>query len=210
MRKNSMVWIRAIGLILMLVLLVSSVSCGQKVNENGSLDLMNMDLTKYITLGDYRATAYDITVKAVTEADEEIQRLLLETAQKQGIAVKILAYDVPYPLLDGGMLTLSAPLYEKRSSQPAFSMLLSFGKQSVCYHASGFDEFAENAGVSHTCGAEYLLLGGHGPVPHSSIGLSCDKESVLVISDSALLPLLTLPPAQRRVIAPAKYFFVME
>ena len=71
MRKNSMVWIRAIGLILMLVLLVSSVSCGQKVNENGSLDLMNMDLTKYITLGDYRATAYDITVKAVTEADVE-------------------------------------------------------------------------------------------------------------------------------------------
>ena len=71
MKKRNFVLIRAIGLVLTLILLVSAVSCGQKLNENGSLDLMNMDLTKYITLGDYRATAYELSVQAVTEADVE-------------------------------------------------------------------------------------------------------------------------------------------
>ncbi len=71
MKKKFLVTIRAIGLVLTLLLSVLAVSCGQKVNENGSLDLLHMDLTPYITLGDYRALPYELSVKTVTDADVE-------------------------------------------------------------------------------------------------------------------------------------------
>lgn len=72
MRKRTFLPMRGIGLLLVLAMLVAAMSaCGQPMNENGTLDLLNMDLTKYITLGDYRATAYELSVKPVTEADVE-------------------------------------------------------------------------------------------------------------------------------------------
>ncbi len=59
-------------LVLALVLsLAALVSCGEKVKENGSLDLLNMDLTPYIELGDYRSLPFELEIKKVTEADVE-------------------------------------------------------------------------------------------------------------------------------------------
>lgn len=72
MTRKIFVPLRAVGLVLLLTLLLAAVvSCGQRINEDGSLDLLHMDLEKYITLGDYRATAYELQVKKVTEADVE-------------------------------------------------------------------------------------------------------------------------------------------
>lgn len=71
MKKKMLASIRALGLFLALILLISAFASCAKVNENGSLDLLHMDMTKYITLGDYRATPYEFEVKKVTDADVE-------------------------------------------------------------------------------------------------------------------------------------------
>ncbi len=69
MNRKTYVPIRAIGLILTLIMLVAAFTACVKTNEDGTLDLLHMDLTPYITLGDYRATPYELEVKKVTDED---------------------------------------------------------------------------------------------------------------------------------------------
>ena len=71
MKKTYFASMRVMGWLLLLSLLLAALASCAKVNENGSLDLLNMDMTKYITLGDYRATPYELEVKKVTDADVE-------------------------------------------------------------------------------------------------------------------------------------------
>ena len=147
--------------------------------------------------------------QALSEQDMAIQKQLLAMAQKRGIKVNVFLHQLPVGIFEKGEFALSYPLYEKRSVQPTFSFLLSYGKQSVCYHAASFDEFSANAGQIHTCTADRVIVGAHGPVVHAEIRIE-NQAATLVIAEPALLPYVELLPERRRVIAQGRYFFVME
>ena len=69
MRKYG--FVRMAAVLLSVLLLCSLVGCGEKVRSNGSLDMTQMNLEKYIDLGDYRSVPLELQIKRVT--DEEVE-----------------------------------------------------------------------------------------------------------------------------------------
>jgi len=103
--KRFLTFGRVCALALALVLCLSAlISCGEKTKKDGTLDLLHMDLTPYITLSDYRALSYELTVKRVTEADvdnavEEFKASLSEYEDLAGATVERATIENDYLLI---------------------------------------------------------------------------------------------------------------
>ena len=70
MKKTSFLGFRTLGFAFVMVLVLSMfVGCGEKVKEDGSLDLPNMNLKPYIDLGEYKGVPISYEIKRVTEED---------------------------------------------------------------------------------------------------------------------------------------------
>ena len=113
-------------------------------------------------------------------------------------------------LFEKGTITLGAPLYEKRSSQPSFSLSVAYGEQTLCYHAASFDEFARNAQHPHNCAPDHLILGSHGPIPRTELVQTPPSHTTVIVGSKTQLSLLSLPPNTYRVILPTRYQAVLE
>lgn len=72
MKKRVFAPVRVFVLLLLAAMCLSAfTSCGEKVLENGKLDLLNMDMSRYIELGDYSSLSYTLEIAPVTESDVE-------------------------------------------------------------------------------------------------------------------------------------------
>ncbi|MBE6691329.1 MAG: ComEC/Rec2 family competence protein [Ruminococcaceae bacterium] len=126
----------------------------------------------------------------LSESDREVLPQLLEIAANEDIAVTVYDYEVPLTVFDSGTVTLSWPLYTKRSVEPALQMMITYGEESICYQSAAYAEYAALYGLTASSSAtECLLLGGHGPRPHREIEVALStvpQEIVLSSADVAL------------------------
>lgn len=118
----------------------------------------------------------------LNEAERDVFDALCAAAEERGITVTIFPHGQPVSLA-GGTVLLSYPLYENRSTHPAFYLKIEKEDARVCYESGAYEEFARHAGAAIPNEARVLILGAHGPVPHEAapIGGSAD---VVVIGDA--------------------------
>lgn len=126
-----------------------------------------------------------------TAAETEIMTELLSVAARKGVAVTVYDYDVPLTVFNVGTLTLSVPLYESRSVEAALDLRISYAQTSLTYQSDAYSEYVRNAGTeSRRIADDYLILGGHGPVPHGEVAPTLEilpREIVIAGEDAFLL-----------------------
>lgn len=130
-----------------------------------------------------------------TREEGEILSALTALAAQQKISLRVFAPNEPLSTSFGVVLTRGELYFETRSTQPAFSLSLSYGERILCYHTAALSEFLRNTGGTHNCTATTLLLGAHGPVPHAPVELPEGEAlgEVLVGSEQALKHLAMRP-----------------
>lgn len=117
-----------------------------------------------------------------TEADEAVLASLREVAEELCISLTVFPRETALPAFGAGTLTLSAPLYEKRSTQPAFRLQIVYGDGALCYESAAYSEFARHAGhTSVTAAATLYVPGSHGPLPKESILPAQPHEGALTV-----------------------------
>ncbi len=123
-----------------------------------------------------------------TQNEREILAQLLEIAQKRDLTVTVYDHDRALSVFEYGTLTLQAPLYYARSTEPAFSLDVTFAGKTLCYHTAALSEYLRGQEKTHSCRATHLILGAHGPVPHATVEIPQVETltSVLVGSEKAL------------------------
>ena len=110
------------------LLMMSLASCGEKVREDGSLDLLHMDLSPYIELGDYRSLTFSLAVKKVTDADvenavDEFKAGLSEYEDLAGKTVERATVDNDYLLISYVGTIDGDVVDESPSSAPQYLLL---------------------------------------------------------------------------------------
>ncbi len=146
------------------------------------------------------------------EVDTEILAELLLIAAREEIAVTVYAHDAPLTVFGAGTLTVSKPLLEKRSVEPALDLRLSFGEASLTYQSAAYSEYARNANLSaRKIADDVLILGGHGPVPHAEVKPCLGAlPRELVISNIDTLLLCAALPETDYVLFPELRIYRLE
>ena len=121
------------------------------------------------------------------EEDAVLQKQLIAAAEKYRAQVLCYTYDTALSLFDLGEITLSAPLYQKRSVEPIISLTVTVGESRLQYDSAARSEYlrakAEEMPVIDT---SYYIIGAHGPIPHAEISFtSSQSTAVLIASDKA-------------------------
>jgi hypothetical protein len=144
------------------------------------------------------------------EAEQSIFKDLLLVALQQDIPVSLYDENDVLSVFDTGELLLSKRYYRSRSTEPAFSLSLSYRDTAICYHTASYEEYLNANGAKHACEAEHLILGAHGPVPKREADLSDSAAKSILVADSAHLPLFKLAAQARKILAPPLYHYEME
>lgn len=139
--------------------------------------------------------AQDVYVHALwlpqpqTKEEKSILLQILEIAQGHALSVTVFDHEQALTVFERGTLMLQTPLYHSRSSEPAFSLSVTYGTSTLCYHTAALSEYLRAKGEEHTCNATHLVLGAHGPVPHDTVQIPQNDTltTVLIGSEKALL-----------------------
>ena len=187
--------------------------------EHGATEAQTLMLTHYHARMTAAVSRFSQSVivrelwlpEPVTEADGEIFADLYAIAQKRGLAVRVYAYDTALSIFEDGEISVSYPLYEARSTQPAQAIGARFGDTAVCYHTAALSEFARHADVTHDCNADALILGAHGPVPHESVTLPDDARlSEVLVGSEQITRLLDMRAGLRYEFYAETYDFILK
>ena len=124
-----------------------------------------------------------------SERDREAHDAILQSAAAAGIPIEYYALGEAVSVGRGGTLCLETALYQERSVEPAMRLSLSFAERTVCYQSAALGEYADALSFALSpVDAQYLILGGHGPVPHETIRLELSQtvEEVVISDERAL------------------------
>jgi len=129
------------------------------------------------------------------EKEVSIFLALCERAAQANIPVTVYDYEEALTVFESGTVTLSAPLYQKRSVEPALRLQVTFGKDTLCYQSAAYGEYADQLEYEALpVEARYLILGGHGPVPHREIAApTATVPEEIVISNATVATQYTYP-----------------
>ena len=142
------------------------------------------------------------------EQDTDILERLCLVAAEEGVAVQVYAHEQPISVYNGGTLTLSTPLYQKRSVEPALLLRISYKESSVCYQSGAYSEYAQELPDS---AADHLILGGHGPIPHKEILTAASvTPSEVILSSEKIAANYTYPFDTVYRTPDDTVFFVLE
>ena len=127
------------------------------------------------TLKRYLKTTFvdEILLPEPQNENEESLYLSVESvASREKVSLRTFSYNASEDLLHDVRFVLFAPLYEKRSTQPALALNLWFHQNSLRYECGAYREFLHDAGygISGTP-HDVFLLGTHGPRPHAEISV---------------------------------------
>ena len=148
-----------------------------------------------------------------TTEDEEILASLSAVAEELDIALTVFPRKVTLRVFEEGTLTLSAPLYEKRSTQPAFRLLVSYGDDALLYESAAYSEFKRHAGSENTpIAATIYIPGSHGPVPKENIYLETvpNLPLTVLVPNAAVATYTPWRAALHYVYFPSNYRFVLD
>ena len=145
------------------------------------------------------------------DSEKEILSDLLEIAIEKGLSVTIYEHETPLTVFETGEIRLQKPLWHSRSTEPAFSLRVSFGQEVICYHTAALSEYLRAKKQSHVCDATHLILGAHGPVPHGTVEVSdytglCD----VIVSNETILSFLHVREGIRYLISPNERRYVLK
>ncbi|MBQ9802409.1 MAG: ComEC/Rec2 family competence protein [Clostridia bacterium] len=126
-----------------------------------------------------------------TEEEALILEALFYQAEAAGVTVTLYDFDSALTVFGRGTLRLSTPLFEKRSVEPAFSLTLTYGEDTLYYESAALSEYHRAAGLlREPISADLYILGAHGPVPHETVEISAaDGATVLIPNATVLLHL---------------------
>lgn len=124
-----------------------------------------------------------------TDADKAILAELLALAAEKRIPVTVYSHDTLLTVFETGNISLSAPLFEKRSVEPAFAISLSFGEKTLLYQSAALSEYERLREKESRMTGDYLILGSHGPVPHEKIDPALQETPLEIVigNEKALL-----------------------
>ena len=144
------------------------------------------------------------------KAERDIFSEILAVAIKYGVRVTVYDTDTPLTVFGSGKITLSERLYTTRSVEAAFSLSLCYAEHTVCYHTASLGEYLAQQGGEHTCAATHLILGAHGPVAKQEIDISALETQSVLVADKEHLVFLKIGRAERYLLAPTSYKYVLE
>ena len=185
--------------------------------ENGACELEVLMLTHYHTkeisaLSRFfkRVVVRNLWLPApLLESDLAVYTSLCEIAEQYGVSVSQYDYGTELIVFGKGKMTLTQPIYLKRSTQGAFALEIAFGNDIACYHTAALSEFERKTGQAHSCNAELLLLGAHGPVPHEEIVITADDPQTVLIGREDMLELMLQEEDMTYLYWPEKYSMVL-
>lgn len=124
-----------------------------------------------------------------TDEDKATLASLLALAAEKGIAVTVYAHNAPLTVFDTGNVSVTEPLLEKRSAEPAIAFSISFGEKTLTYQSAARSEYERHQAVESAVTGDYLILGSHGPVPHEEIAstLQSPLKEIVIGNEKALL-----------------------
>lgn len=145
------------------------------------------------------------------EEEEEILLELLDVALAQGLNVTLYARDSALTVFESGRLSVSAPLWHSRSAEPAFSLEISFGAKTLCYHTAALSEYLRAQQQTHACRGTHLILGAHGPVPHDDIEIPMHEGLAdVALGSERALSFLQIREGLRYLLSPERYIYTLK
>ncbi len=150
------------------------------LQESGATELDVLILTHYhnehaISLSKFGKS---VMIRALwlpaptTNADLAVLQKLQRVAEALEIAVFVYQREQPLQLPGNLSLTVSEPLYEPRSTQPAFSIILENRKTAhvMQYDSAALSEYRRNASIiAEPIACDTYIIGTHGPIPHDTV-----------------------------------------
>ena len=190
----------------------SSVSFGwQAAQSLGATDLDVLLLTHYhndhaVSL---RRFTDRVKVRAVwlptptTKKDREALIRILDTMQECDTSIVFYEYENGLTVFKDGILTISTPLYEKRSTQPTVSFLLNYKETAFQYESAVLSEYRRHLSEDVSLiDVDHYFVGAHGPIPHEAIDLSFEDNCLVVIPNREILLLLDIKDNVRYHLTP--------
>ena len=146
-----------------------------------------------------------------TQEEGDIYLQLTQAAQELGVAVTLYEHDRALSVLEGGTMTLQAPLWAARSTEPAFFLNVTFGEQTLCYHTAALSEYLRKEAKAHDCTATHLVLGAHGPVPHEAVEFACTSSlSSVLLGSEKVLELVKVQEGPVYYVCPEKRTYLLK
>lgn len=146
-----------------------------------------------------------------TEQESEIFLALVEIAWSADIPVTVYEYETELIIFDGATLFVSAPLFMKRSVEPAFSLTVSFGDSALYYESAALSEYRRaGALLEGAPQAELFILGAHGPKPHEAIVPCAAPGSTVLIPNEEVLLYLEVRQDLYYVVNALQYRFLLQ
>lgn len=191
----------------------------QIMQNAGATELDVLMLTHYHTT---QTTAFSrfcrrVTIRALwlppPQSEKELQILLTLTATafEEGIAVTVYDYDTPLTVFGSGRVLVSEPLFQSRSVEPAFSLMLSGEECSVYYESAALSEYRREAKLAAPdVTADLFILGAHGPVPHDTVTLAAASDTTVLISSEEAVRRLAVREDLSYVLYPKLYRFLLQ
>lgn len=189
------------------------------VSEDGCTEIDVLCLTHYhraVKSGFARLSArvnvHRLWVPMPADAeDAEILGALYQSARAAGVEVVLYAYHEPLQIFGDGELTISAPLYETRSGEPAFSLTLTNGETSVYYESAAYGEYCRHVGYAPSAAmASLYIVGAHGPVPYERIHPSILESTTVILPTDTVIVQFLPQQTHAYVIKPQNYTTVLQ
>ena len=120
-------------------------------------------------------------------------------------------YQTPLAIFQDATLTISQPLYEARSTEPAFSLSLSFAEKSVYYESAAFSEYAIAHGIARDPREVSLyIVGAHGPVPREEIVPLITENTTVILPNDTVIAHFLPQESHTYIVAPKTYVTVLQ
>lgn len=189
------------------------------LREEGATELDVLMLTHYHKAHKTSLSRFsqNETVRALwlpsprSEEDMEILLSLVEIAWAANIPVTVYDYDKELTVFGSGTLLLTAPLFEKRSVEPALSLTVRFGESSFYYECAALSEYRREKGLeAPVVDADIFVLGAHGPRPHEAVIPCAALGSTVLIPNDEVLLNLEVREDLYYVVYPERYRFLLQ
>jgi len=159
-----------------------------------------------------RITVRELWVPApATVHDAQILQALFENATACGTSVVLYDYDTPLTVFSSATLTVSPPLFESRSSEPAFALTLSGGEQTLYYETAAYAEYCRHQSiVREPRDASLYIVGAHGPKAKEDIVSAVSGACTVILPNEDAVTHFLPHTVHEYVVYPEAYVTVLQ
>ncbi|MBQ2757735.1 MAG: hypothetical protein IJF31_04545 [Clostridia bacterium] len=159
-----------------------------------------------------RVTVRQLWVPTPTTVQEaQTLQALFENATACGTAVVLYEYGTPLTVFSGATLTITEPVFEARSTEPAFAITLSGAEQTLYYETAAYAEYCAHRSIPRVAQeAALYIVGAHGPVPREDIPSAVEGACTVILPSQAAVTRFLPKQAHEYVVNPKTYVTVLQ